>query len=200
MIAYTTYMHDGRVKRHAEALAEAGDHVDVICLDTDERPITNGVNVIGLPMRRYRGESKSAYLRSYLRFFRMAAQQAARMSMKQRYDVVIVCTMPDAVIVCAILPKFLGSKVVLDVHDTMPELYRDKFGGARGAAGAKLLMLKERMSSWWADRFLAMHELHSERLKLAGMPARKIHVVMNSPDIRIFALHKNGDAPRWPRR
>jgi glycosyltransferase involved in cell wall biosynthesis len=194
MIAYTTYMHDGRVKRHAEALAERGDHVDVLCLATGEKPITNGVNVIGLPMSRYRGESKSAYLRSYLRFFSMAAQRAARMSMKQRYDVVIVCTMPDAVIVCAILPKFLGSKVVLDVHDTMPELYRDKFGGARGAAGAKLLMLEERASSWWADRVLAVHDLHRDRLQQAGVPAGKIAVVMNSPDTRIFDLHKNGDS------
>ncbi|MGA9720881.1 MAG: glycosyltransferase family 4 protein, partial [Candidatus Binatus sp.] len=195
MIAYTTYMHDGRVKRHAEALAERGDHVDVICLATGEQPITNGVNVIGLPMQRYRGESKSAYLRSYTRFFSMAAQRAARMSLKQRYDVVIVCTMPDAVIVCAILPKFLGSKVVLDVHDTMPELYRDKFGGTRGAAGAKLLMLEERVSSWWADRVLAVHDLHRDRLQKAGVPAGKIHVVMNSPDTRIFDLHKNGDSP-----
>jgi glycosyltransferase involved in cell wall biosynthesis len=195
MIAYTTYMHDGRVKRHAETLAERGDLVDVICLATDQQPITNGVNVIGLPMPRYRGASKSAYLRSYTRFFSMAARLAARMSMKQRYDVVIVCTMPDAVIVCAILPKFLGSKVVLDVHDTMPELYRDKFGGARGRAGAKLLMLEERLSSWWADRVLAVHDLHRDRLQKAGVPASKIHVVMNSPDTRIFDLHKNGDAP-----
>ena len=195
MIAYTTYMHDGRVKRHAEALTERGDHVDVICLATGEKPISNGVNVIGLPMPRYRGESKAAYLRSYTRFFSMAARRAAKMSLKERYDVVIVCTMPDAVIVCAILPKFLGSKVVLDVHDTMPELYRDKFGGARGAAGAKLLMLEERVSSWWADRVLAVHDLHRDRLQQAGVPAGKIHVVMNSPDTRIFNLHKNGDAP-----
>ena len=195
MIAYTTYMHDGRVKRHAEALAERGDHVDVICLATGEKPISNGVNVIGLPMARYRGASKSAYLRSYTRFFSMASKLAAKMSLKQRYDIVIVCTMPDAVIVCAILPKFLGSKVVLDVHDTMPELYRDKFGGARGAAGAKLLMLEERVSSWWADRVLAVHDLHRDRLQQAGVPAAKIHVVMNSPDTRIFDLHKNGDAP-----
>jgi glycosyltransferase involved in cell wall biosynthesis len=195
MIAYTTYMHDGRVKRHAEALAERGDHVDVICLATDQQPIANGVNVIGLPMPRYRGASKSAYLRSYTRFFSMAAQRAARMSLKQRYDVVIVCTMPDAVIVCAILPKLLGSKVVLDVHDTMPELYHDKFGGARGAAGAKLLMLEERVSSWWADRVLAVHDLHRDRLQQAGVAAGKIHVVMNSPDTRIFNLHKNGDSP-----
>jgi glycosyltransferase involved in cell wall biosynthesis len=194
MIAYTTYMHDGRVKRHAEALVERGDHVDVICLATGEQPITNGVNVIGLPMSRYRGASKSAYLRSYTRFFSMAAQRAFKMSLKQRYDIVIVCTMPDAVIVCAILPRFLGSKVVLDVHDTMPELYRDKFGGARGAAGAKLLMLEERVSSWWADRVLAVHELHRDRLEKAGVAKNKIHVVMNSPDTRIFDRLKNGDS------
>jgi glycosyltransferase involved in cell wall biosynthesis len=195
MIAYTTYMHDGRVKRHAEALAERGDHVDVICLATEAQPITNGVNVIGLEMPRYRGESKSAYLRSYTRFFAMAAQRALTMSLKERYDAVIVCTMPDAVVVCAILPKLLGSKVVLDVHDTMPELFHDKFGGARGAAGAKLLMLEERISSWWADRVLAVHDLHRDRLQQAGVAAKKIHVVMNSPDTRIFNLHKNGDSP-----
>lgn len=192
IIAYTTYLHDGRVKRHAEALAERGDHVDVISLASDEPPVINGVNVIGLPMPRYRGSSKSAYLRSYIRFFAMAANKAARMSLKHPYDVVIVCTMPDAVIVCAILPKLLGSKVVLDVHDTMPELYRDKFGGTRGLVGAKLLMVEERMSSWWADCVLAVHDLHSERLQAAGVPARKIRVVMNTPDRRYFHAHRNG--------
>jgi glycosyltransferase involved in cell wall biosynthesis len=103
--------------------------------------------------------------------------------------------MPDAVIVCAILPKFLGSKVVLDVHDTMPEPYRDKFGGACGAAGAKLLMLEERISSWCADRVLAVHDLHRDRLQQAGVPARGIHVVTNSPDTRLFNLHNNGGSP-----
>jgi glycosyltransferase involved in cell wall biosynthesis len=194
MIAYTTYMHDGRVKRHAEALAERGDHLDVICLAaTAEQPVTNGVNVIGLKMPRYRGASKSAYLISYIRFFVMASAKAVRLSLKRRYDVVIVCTMPDAVIVCAILLKFLGSKIVLDVHDTMPELYRDKFGGARGATGARLLMLEERMSSWWADSVLAVHEPHSQRLQQAGIPAHKISVVMNAPDTRIFLARKNGN-------
>jgi glycosyltransferase involved in cell wall biosynthesis len=191
IIAYTTYMHDGRVKRHAEALAERGDHVDVLSLASNEPAVINGVNVIGLPVSRYRGSSKAAYLGSYFRFFVIAASKAVRLSLKQRYDVVIVCTMPDAVIVCAILPKIFGSKVVLDVHDTMPELYRDKFGGTRGAMGAKLLMLGERLSSWWADCVLAVHEPHRERLQDAGVAARKIKVVMNSPDTRIFRTHRN---------
>ncbi len=191
IIAYTTYIHDGRVKRHAEALAERGDHVDVISLASGEPSNVNGVNLIGMPMARYRGASKAAYLLSYLRFFALASSKAARLSLSQRYDVAIVCTMPDAVIVCAILPKLLGSKVVLDVHDTMPELYRDKFGGARGALGAKLLMLEERLSSSCADFVLAVHDLHRERLQDAGVPAHKIRVVMNSPDARIFTTHSN---------
>ena len=114
--------------------------------------------------------------------------------MKQRYDAVIVCTMPDAVVVCAILPKMLGSKVVLDIHDTMPELYRDKFGGARGVVGEKLLLLEERVSSWCADRVLAVHDLHRDRLREAGVPAHKLRVVTNSPDPRIFNLRRNDNS------
>jgi glycosyltransferase involved in cell wall biosynthesis len=197
IIAYTTYMHDGRVKRHAEALAERGDHVDVISLAVDnEPPASPGINVIGLQMPRYRGASRSAYLKSYFRFFAAAADKALRLALKQRYEVVIVCTMPDAVIITAILPKLLGSKIVLDVHDTMPELYRDKFGGTRGAVGAKLLMFEERMSAWWADRILAVHDLHKERLEQAGVPRDKIRVVTNSPDPRIFVPHRNGVGSR----
>jgi glycosyltransferase involved in cell wall biosynthesis len=195
IIAYTAYLHDGRVKRHAEALTERGDQVDVISLANGEPPVINGVNLIGMQMPRYRGSSKTAYLGSYIRFFAMAANKAARLSLNQRYDAVIVCTMPDAVVVCAILPKILGSKIVLDVHDTMPELYRDKFGGTRGAVGGKLLMLEERISSWCADRVLAVHDLHRDRLQEAGVPARKIRVVTNSPDPRIFNLGRNGHQP-----
>ena len=197
MIAYTTYIHDGRVKRHAEALAERGDHVDVICLADELQPaVFAGVNLIGLEMPRYRGASRSAYVNSYFRFFAMAAKKALLLSLKERYDVVIVCTMPDAVVVTAILPKLLGSKVVLDIHDTMPELYRDKFGGARGAVGGKLLLWEERLSAWWADCVLAVHDLHKERLEQAGIPARKIRVVTNTPDPRIFVPHQSRLAPR----
>jgi len=195
MIAYTTYMHDGRVKRHAEALADRGDHIDVICLANAKTDAVSKVNLIGLEMPRYRGPSKTAYFRSYVRFFALASAMAVRLSLKGRYSAVIVCTMPDAAVVCAIMPKLFGSKVVLDIHDTMPELYRDKFGGVRGAAGARLLMLEERMSAWWADAVLAVHDLHRERLQQAGVPARKIHVVMNAPDSRIFLERKSNIAP-----
>ncbi len=192
VIAYTTYIHDGRVKRHAEALARRGDHVDVICLDSGQGANVNGVNLIGIRMPRYRGASRARYLRSYARFFTLATWTALRMSLRKRYDMAIVCTMPDAAVLSALPIKYLGTKVILDVHDTMPELYRDKFGGRRGALGARLLMAGERASAACADRVLAVHELHRARLLASGVPTRKIAIVMNAPDPEIFRpLSKN---------
>jgi glycosyltransferase involved in cell wall biosynthesis len=186
MIAYTVYSRDGRVKRHAEALAERGDWVDVICLEGEPPQRSRGVRLIGIPIARYRGRSHARYLRSYLTFFSRAAAAAVRFSRSSHYDVVIVCTMPDLAILSALPLRAFGSKLLLDVHDTMPELYREKFAGRSGAAGARLLMMGERLSTALADRVLAVHEPHCARLMAAGVPAGKIRVVINSPDHSIF--------------
>ena len=187
VIAYTSYVRDGRVKRHAEALAGRGDEVDVICLGSDQLRSGNGVNLIGIEMPRYRGSNRAAYMRSYLRFFTRAAALALRRSIAARYDAALVCSMPDAVVVCAVALKLLGTRLILDVHDTMPELYLYKFSGRRGAFGARLLQLEERASALVANRVLAVHDLHRIRLEAAGIPAEKIRVVLNSPDPRIFS-------------
>lgn len=191
IIAYTYYAHDGRVKRQAEALSSRGCEVDVICL---AGPVadTNGVCIVGVEIPRYRGNSRVRYLRSYLNFFAHAAAIALRRSLAAPYEVVIVCTMPDAAILSALPCRLFGSRTVLDIHDTMPELYLDKFPGKRGRFGARLLMAQERLSARLADRVLAVHDLHAERLRQAGIPGPKIVVVTNGPDPRIFTPARNG--------
>ncbi len=188
IIAYTAYARDGRVKRQAEALTSRGDRVDAICLADGNVADTHGVNVTGLRLPRYRGASRINYLRSYINFFARAAALAVRRSMKERYDIVIACTMPDAAILSALPCRLFGSKLVLDVHDTMPELYLDKFGGRLGRIGARMLMLQERLSARLADQVLAVHDLHAERLHQSGIPERKLVVITNSPDPRIFPV------------
>jgi len=187
VIAYTDYTYDARVRRHAEALALRGDHVDVIALDTTKCGRLNGVNVLAIEIARYRGSSRTRYLSTYTSFFARASLIGLRRSLSNRYDVVVVCTMPDAAVISAIPLKFLGSKVVLDIHDTMPEIYLDKFGGRGGAFGARLLMAQERICASLADRVIAVHEPHRDRLKLAGIPENKISVILNSPDNKAFS-------------
>ena len=197
IIAYTAYARDGRVKRQAEALTSRGDQVDAICLADGNVADTHGVNVTGLRLPRYRGASRINYLRSYINFFSRAAAIAISRSMRERYDIVIACTMPDLAILSALPCRLFGSKLVLDVHDTMPELYLDKFGGRQGRLGARMLMLQERLSARLADQVLAVHDLHAERLHQSGVALGKLVVVTNSPDPRIFPIaNHNGHSPR----
>lgn len=190
MIAYTTYLHDARVRRHAEAIAARGHQIDVMVMAAGEPHELDGVRLIGLPVPRYRGASHSSYLGVYARFFSRAAALAIRRSLKNPYDAVIVCTMPDAAVLSALPLRLFGSRILLDIHDTMPELYLDKFAGNGGAAGARLLMWEERLSAALADHILAVHELHRNRLVEAGVPAAKITVVANGPDPRIFGVER----------
>ena len=196
VLAYTTYIHDGRVKRHAEALARRGDRVDAITLAAGKTGMINGVNVVGLEIPRYRGSSRSSYLKSYVNFFVAASRKALELARGNPYDIAIVCTMPDAAILAALPLRRAGTKLVLDVHDTMPELYRDKFPGWIGAIGVPIMKLEERLSANLADLVLAVHEPHRQRLAEYGIDANKIKVVLNSPDDRIFV--RDGIAAKDP--
>ncbi|HTY54083.1 MAG TPA: glycosyltransferase family 4 protein [Candidatus Binataceae bacterium] len=186
IIAYTVYDHDGRVKRHAKNLVARGDTVDVITLSNGNDGLQQGVNVIGIKMPRYRGASRASYLGSYLRFFARAASLTYKLSAAHPYDLAIACTMPDAAVFSALPARLFGSRIILDIHDTMPELYQDKFGGRRGAMVARLLMAIERLCAAFADRVLAVHHLHRLRLEQAGVPCAKISEVMNLPEASFF--------------
>lgn len=186
IIAYTNFLYDSRVKRHAEALAARGDCVDVITLTSGHEGLQHGVNLIGIPLKRYRGDSRARYLASYVRFFTTAARLSFTLGRSNPYDVVVACTLPDTAVLSALPARLFGSRLILDVHDTMPELYQDKFGGRRGATGARMLMWLERICAGFADRVIAVHQLHRLRLQKSGIPGRKITVVMNSPEPGLF--------------
>ena len=199
LIVFKNYSYDARTQRHAEGLAERGDEVDVICLAGPAIATPKGINLIRLPFSHYRGSRRGSYLRSYLRFFMVATFVALRRSISRRYDIAIVATIPDALVLCALPTRLFGTRIVLDIRDTMPELYREKFGTAWRDIGARLLLMQERISARLADHVLAVHEPHRRRLERAGIPARKITVVMNSPDPRVFTSRRNGcPAPAEP--
>jgi glycosyltransferase involved in cell wall biosynthesis len=185
IIAYTHYIFDARVKRHAEALAAHGYSVDVICL-ADQQASQTPVNVIGISIPRYRGHSRTEYIRQYLRFFAKATYSAVKLNRQHHYDVVIVCSIPDAAVVAGLIPKLAGAKLVLDIHDTMPELYLEKFPGTFGAIGAAALKIQERVSARIADVVFAVHAVHAARLQANGIPSEKIVVIVNAPDPRLF--------------
>jgi glycosyltransferase involved in cell wall biosynthesis len=190
MVALTRYETDARVRREAEALVERGDHVDVICLRTSaNRPLRSlgGVRLHEVWIPRYRGTSTLTYMAQYTVFFALAAIGVTWLHLRHHYDVVQVHTMPDFIVFTATLAKLLGAKVVLDVHDLVPELYESKFGLSETDRAIRLLMWIERRSVAFTDRAIAVHEPHLDALVGHGNPREKFDVLLNSPDPNLFS-------------
>jgi glycosyltransferase involved in cell wall biosynthesis len=192
MIAYTRYASDPRVRREAEALAARGDRVDFICVKEKDpgAPRTyDGVNLFPISAGRYQGDSTLSYLAIYVSFLVRASILVTRLYLRKRYDVIQVHTMPDFLVFAALVPKCFGAKVILDVHDLMPELYACKFGPDRRRWFIKLITWIERRSIAFADRAIAVHIPHRDALVHHGNSAEKFSILLNVPDPRIFQFN-----------
>lgn len=189
MIAYTNYLSDARPRREAETLVRRGDHVDFIALGEQNRPPTEtveGVRLFRVKQMKYRGSSGASYLLSYLRFLCAVTARLLRLHGREHYDVIYVHTMPDLLVLAALVPKLLGARVVLNLHDMMPELYMSKFGISEKHPLIRLLAFQEQWSIRLADRAIAVHDPHRDVLCRRGTPKSKITVLPNVPDPRIF--------------
>jgi glycosyltransferase involved in cell wall biosynthesis len=190
MVAFTDYPVDTRVRREAEALVERGDEVDFICLKTPalgDRRSLNGVTLHPLMWFDYKdGGRPRDYVRRYLIFQLAALVCIFQLHVRRRYDVVHVNTMPDSLVFSALGAKLLGARVVLDVHDLMPELYASKFGFDETHWAIRLLLAVERRSVAFADRAIAVHRPHLDALVRHGNPAEKFMILMNVPDPALF--------------
>jgi hypothetical protein len=99
MVVVSEYESDPRVRRQAEALAARGDEVTVVALSTPGRPAVDtldGVRVVHLPTRKYRGGSVKAYLSLYGGFGARATAWLARRP--RAFDLVQAHSMPEALV------------------------------------------------------------------------------------------------------
>jgi glycosyltransferase involved in cell wall biosynthesis len=189
MVAYTHYLTDARPRREAEAFAGRGDDVEFIGLSEENRPVIeeiNGVRIFRIAQKRFRGSSTVSYLFSYAIFFVMASFRVVTEYFRKNYDVIYVHTMPDWMVFVGLVPKFYGAKIILNMHDMMPELYMSKFGVGEDHFLIRLMKFQERQSFNFADRVICVHEPHGNVLIARGIQAEKLTVVLNVPDPRVF--------------
>jgi len=188
MLAFTHYSTDTRVRREAEVLTARGDEVDFICLKEDRtnQHTFNGVQLYPLSVRRYRGNSTLLYLTRYFSFFVRGFLLMTYLYYKNRYDIIQVHTMPDFMVFTALIPKICGAKVILDVHDLMPELFMSKFGVEKRHWLIKLVTWIELRSIAFAHNAIAVHMPHRDVLVSHGCPEEKFSILLNLPDSRIF--------------
>ncbi|MBP2686989.1 MAG: glycosyl transferase, group 1 [Deltaproteobacteria bacterium] len=189
MVAYTLYEMDNRVRRYAEALAERGDDVDVYVLGKPGQPrqgVLNGVRIHRIQTRVRNEKKPLTYLAKLLLFLLRSSLVLAKKSFRERYDVIHVHSVPDFEVFAALVPKWMGSKIILDIHDIVPEFYASKFRTGRDSLVFKTLVLMEKLSIAFSDHAIIANHLWYETLTSRSVVPGKCTVVMNYPDISIF--------------
>jgi glycosyltransferase involved in cell wall biosynthesis len=190
MLAYTNYEVDNRVRRYAETLAQRGDQVDVIALAGIgfDQPVEelNGVTVYRIQHRSFKERHELSYAWKLMRFLLLASCFLTRLHERTRYDVVHVHNMPDFLVFAAWYPKLTGAKLILDVHDLVPELFANKFNTRLRAAYVPLLKICERMSARFVDHVIVSNHLWREKLAARSVSKNNCSVVVNHVDPTIF--------------
>ena len=190
MVVHNYYpLKEPRVEREAQALVASGYEVDVICLRNKgeaSTEVADGVNVYRLPVKRHRGTGRAVQFLEYLTFFFLASWKLARLQRKRRYDSVQIHNLPDFLIFAGLPARLQGAKLILDIHDLMPEFYASSFRGSGDHWAIRLLHLQERLACRFADHVITVTELWRQTLIERGVPPEKISVVMNVADPRIY--------------
>jgi glycosyltransferase involved in cell wall biosynthesis len=176
---------DFRVERESRALLGAGWEVDVVCLAEPGEPRTelaNGLTIHRLPVRRRRGEGIRSQLVEYLAFLSRAFAEVLRLDRSRRYASVQAHNVPDFLVFAGLAPRLRGARLILDLHDLMPEFFASRTGGSLGHPLVRLVRLQERLSCAIADQVITVTDLWRDTLVERGVPAGKVRVVMNLPD------------------
>jgi glycosyltransferase involved in cell wall biosynthesis len=188
MVHFSDFHVDSRLQRETRALVDRGHEVDSLCL-SESLVLEEGRGVIRLhnvPARRMHTGGALAYFKGYGSFFVRAMAALNRLDRQRCFDVVEIHNMPDFLSFAALPSKLRGVPVILNVHDTFPELFSTKFGARAGRVFSPLMLAEERVSASWVDAVVTVTEEAGRRLEARGVGRGKRHVVMNSPDQTVF--------------
>jgi len=196
MVAYAFYDSDNRVRRYAETLARRGDHVDAISLRQKGQKsfdTINGVNVFRIQERERNEKGKISYLGRLLKFLIKSTIFISRKHLKRPYDLIHIHSVPDFEVFAGCLPKLLGAKIILDIHDIVPEFYASKFGGGRDSMLFNGLLFLEKASAWFADHVIVSNHIWERTLVSRSVKQAKCSTVLNYPDPSLFHLRQRDE-------
>ncbi|MEN6337663.1 MAG: glycosyltransferase family 4 protein [Phycisphaerales bacterium] len=189
------YPDDPRSEKEAIALVEGGYQVDVICLRGKKQPLYEeaaGLRLYRIPVRHKRTSILRYFFQYSLSFLLFGVLQTY-LHIRRRYRCIHVATMPDFLVFTTLLPRLLGARVLLDLHEPTPELWVTKFGNHL----RPLLRLQTRIEQTaigYADATITVTDELRERVIERGARGEKISIVRNVCDEQMFSGMPSSEA------
>jgi glycosyltransferase involved in cell wall biosynthesis len=195
MVVYSHYPKDQRVRREVETLKENGAEVHVICLKNEDEKrseILDNVSIHRIPLKLRRSGGYVLYFLRYSMFLFLSAALLKTLFFRYRFKVIHVHSLPDYEVFCAFAPKLMGAKVILDLHELMPEVFATKFGLSMKSYKVNLAKKIERFSVKFSDYTITTSPIREEKLK-ARTQKKELAVIMNLPKKDLFKLRDMSD-------
>ncbi len=190
MVTHSFYESDNRIMRYAEALTERGDQVEIIALRSSAQlpkcELVNGVLVHRIQDRFGKNAASPwSYLWPLLRFLIVSAKWLFIHGWSRKFDLVHVHNIPDFLIFSA-WPAKRGARLILDIHDIVPEFFASKFGASPQSLLVRSLRWVEKASASVSDHVILANHLWVERYTARSAPAWKCSVFINHVDRKVF--------------
>jgi glycosyltransferase involved in cell wall biosynthesis len=189
MLAYTFYDSDNRVRRYAEALVKRGDQVDAIALAREGQPafeVIQGVRVFRIQKRVIDETGPVSYLIKLMLFFFRSAWVVTARHLREPYDIIHVHSVPDFEVFATLIPGMMGARVILDIHDIVPEFYASKFKVDERSLVFQMLVFLERLSIAYSSHVIISNHLWQKTLVARSVRPERCTALINFPDLTIF--------------
>ncbi|OQX82466.1 hypothetical protein B6D60_12145 [candidate division KSB1 bacterium 4484_87] len=163
MIVFSYYPNDTRVRREAEALAQAGISVDVLCLIYPGEPKNekiNGVNVHRIKIEKKTRPGKAHHIWQYSYFILASFFKLSALHLKKKFDFVHVHNLPDILVLSALVPRI------------------------------RILKLFEKFSIKLCEHVIVATPFLKETVVKRSAQEDKVTTILNLPDIRYFENFK----------
>jgi glycosyltransferase involved in cell wall biosynthesis len=192
MLSYSFYRYDNRVRRYAETLARRGDDVRVFCLGSEEEVrkgdwfAVDGVRVRALQARETPETNQWAHAWRLLRFLGSSYRALSGENLPHGCELLHVHNIPDFLAFAGARLKRGGTKVILDIHDIVPEFYASKFRTGRDALLVRMLRGIEALSCRFVHHVIIANHIWKERLIGRSAPEGKVTALVNNVDLNLF--------------
>jgi glycosyltransferase involved in cell wall biosynthesis len=204
MVSYSFFERDNRVLRYAKTLAERGDFVHVLSLGQDEgngtpdpavaapvypsAPIEymDGIRLYHVQTRRRDEKRAIDFLKRVLAFCRRSMLLLIQLQRLRRFDVIHVHNVPDFIILSTWFPKCHGARLILDLHDLLPEFYQSKFHISTDSLFFRALLTVERISCQFADHVIVSNHLWMTKVMARSANPGATTTFVNHVDVELF--------------
>jgi glycosyltransferase involved in cell wall biosynthesis len=187
LVTQHPYPFHTTVRRNVERLLLEGTFVDLVCMAStnvpDWKADRSRLRVYRIPLnhRRY---TPVRYVFEYLAFLLAALPLSWWLALRRRYSVVQVDTLPDILVLSAVVGRWRGARVVLNMLEFTPEMVASRLRVGPGHPLVRFSIGLERLATSVADHVIVPSDVCGRILQSRHVPAAKISVVPNSVDVQ----------------